>query len=251
MFSPFSLIGKTILITGASSGIGKATAVECAKLGARLIITGRNEEKLHEVYNTLEGQEGQEHTLIIADLSDYTQIVYLVNELPKLDGIVCNAGIVKAMVIQASEKDDVIETFNINTFAPIHLIQLLLQNKKMNKKASILFISSISGVYCGTIGGAFYGSSKAALQGFSKALALEVAPKGIRVNTINPGMIDTGIFQNTSISQEQLTEDANKYPLKRYGTPEEVAYAAIYFLSDATQWITGTSLLIDGGYTLI
>jgi NAD(P)-dependent dehydrogenase (short-subunit alcohol dehydrogenase family) len=216
-------------------------------MGAKLIITGRNEKRLQEVYDTLESSE---HKLIIADLSDYAQLLSLVNQLPKLDGIVCNAGMIQAMVIRNIEKEDVTNVFNINTFAIINIIQLLLRNKKINSKASVIFISSISGVYCGAIGSGLYGSSKAALQGFAKSLALELAPRDIRVNTINPGMIDTGIFQDTSVSQEQLTEDIKKYPLKRYGRSEEVAHAIVYFLSDATQWITGTSFLIDGGYTL-
>jgi NAD(P)-dependent dehydrogenase (short-subunit alcohol dehydrogenase family) len=126
----------------------------------------------------------------------------------------------------------------------------LLQNKKLNKNASIVFLSSISGVYCGAIGGSLYGSSKAALDGFSKALALEVASRGIRVNTVNPGMVNTGIFDRTSISQDQLEEDVKNYPLKRYGKTSDIAYAVIYLLSDAAEWITGTSLLIDGGFTL-
>jgi NAD(P)-dependent dehydrogenase (short-subunit alcohol dehydrogenase family) len=247
MYNPFSLEGKTILVTGASSGIGRSIAVECSKMGAAIIATARNDRRLQETIDLLAGDN---HTKVIADLSDYDQLCIMVNQLPKLDGVVCNAGVVKALITQISEKEDVSEIFNINTFASIHLIQSLLQSKKLNKGASIVFMSSISGVYCGAIGGSLYGATKAALQGFSKALALELASRKIRVNTVNPGMIDTGIFDNTSISEEQLAEDAQRYPLKRYGKPEEVAHAAVYLLSDATKWVTGSSLLIDGGFTL-
>lgn len=247
MRNPFSLLDKSVLVTGASSGIGRAIAIECAQMGARLIITARNKNRLQETYNMLEGNG---HQQIITDLTNYKQLKAMVDQLPKLDGVVSNAGVVKTIISQVIEKEDVKDIFNINTFAPIHLIQLLLQNKNLNKNASIVFISSVSGVYCGYLGGSLYGSSKAALQGFVKALALEVAQRGIRVNTINPGMVKTGLLDASSISYDQLVEDAKKYPFKRYGKPEEVAYAVIYLLSDASQWVTGISLLIDGGYTL-
>ncbi len=247
MLNPFSLEGKTILVTGASSGIGKATALECSKMGASLIVTARNEIRLQESFDSLFGNG---HQKIIADLSDYDQLCEMVKELPKLDGVVCNAGIVKAIVTKSSEKEDISEMFNINTFATIHLIQLLLQNKKLNRDASIIFMSSISGVYCGIVGGSIYGASKASLQGFSKALALELAPRKIRVNTINPGMVSTELLDSISVSEEQLAKDALRYPLKRYGKPEEIAFAAIYLLSDTSKWVTGSSLLIDGGFTI-
>lgn len=247
MNNPFSLSNKTILITGASSGIGRSIAIICSNMGAKVFITGRNEKHLNETFTLLEGSD---HKKFIIDLTDLSAIEKMVEQLPKLDGIVSNAGIVKSLITQVSEPKDVCEIFNINTIAPINLIQFLLQNKKLNKKASIVFISSISGVYCGAVGGSLYGSSKAALNGFSKALALEVAHRGIRVNTVNPGMVDTGIFDDTSLSQEQFDEDVKNYPLKRYGKPEDVAYSVVYLLSDASEWVTGSSLLIDGGYTL-
>lgn len=247
MNNPFALFNKTILVTGASSGIGRSIAITCSQMGAKVIITGRNEKRLHQTYIDLEGIG---HEKLIADLTDLTQMKDMVEQLPKLDGVVSNAGIVKSLITQASEPKDVDDIFKINTFAPINLIQFLLQAKKLNRNASIVFISSISGVYCGYLGGGLYGSTKAALNGFTKALALEVAPRDIRVNTINPGMVDTDLFVEISVSKEQLEEDRKNYPLKRYGKPEDIAYAAIYLLSDAAEWVTGSSLLIDGGYTL-
>jgi len=247
MNNPFTLFNKTILVTGASSGIGRSIAITCSQMGAKVIITGRNENRLQQTYIDLEGNG---HEKVIADLTDLTQLKDMVEQLPKLDGVVSNAGIVKSLITQASEPEDVDDIFKINTFAPINLIQFLLQAKKLNKNASLIFISSISGVYCGAVGGSLYGSTKAAIDGFSKALALELATRGIRVNTINPGMIDTGIFDNTPLSQEQFDEDIKNYPLKRYGKPKDVAYATVYLLSDASGWVTGTSILIDGGYTL-
>jgi NAD(P)-dependent dehydrogenase (short-subunit alcohol dehydrogenase family) len=248
VYNPFSLAGKTILVTGASSGIGRAIAIECAKMGANLIITGRNADRLNETYDALQGDN---HILFIADLTKEEDIDALVEVLPKLDGCVNNAGINRPLLAQFVEKKDIFEVFETNTFSTFLLIQKLLQNKKINKKASILFTSSISGVYISSIGSALYSASKGSIHGYLKGLALDLAGKGIRVNSINPGVIETYIFSEDTITTEQLEEDKKRYPLKRFGKPEEVAYAAIYLLSDASEWVTGSSLLIDGGYTLL
>ena len=245
--NPFSLVGKTILVTGASSGIGKAIAISCSQMGATLIITGRNEARLLE---TLLMLEGEGHELICADLTKMDELEKLVEGLPKLDGIVCNAGMANPLVLQLTEAEDVNQIMQINALAPIHLTRKVLQQKKLNKGASLVYISSINGNNCAYIGSTIYAASKSALTGFMKGVALELALRGIRANCINPGMIDTDLLKSGSIGQEELEIDRLRYPLKRYGKPEEVAYAAVYLLSDATQWITGSSLLIDGGYTL-
>ena len=243
----FSLKGKTILITGASSGIGKAVAQECATAGADCIITARNERRLKQ---TLDGLEGKGHKMILADISSEDGIQALTNELPKLNGIVCCAGIVETKVLKFTEEDDLKRLFDTNAFSSIRLIRTLVQEKKIQKEASIVLISSISGVKCGYIGGSIYGATKGALEGFAKATALELAPRMIRVNTITPGMVESNLLDNSEISSEQLEADKLRYPLKRYGRPEEIGYTAVYMLSDATKWMTGSSILIDGGYTL-
>lgn len=243
----FALEGKRILITGASSGIGKAIAQQCAIAGANCIITARNIERLNVTLNLLEG-EG--HQAITSDLSEISYINELISELPKLDGVVSCAGVVETKLIKFTEEQDLERLFQINTFSTIRLVRGLVQNKKLNKEASLIFISSISGTRCGYIGGSLYGSTKGALEGFTKATALELAPQKIRVNTIVPGMIDTALLKDTEVDNELLESDRLRYPMKRYGKPEEVGYAAVYLLSDATKWVTGTSLLIDGGYTL-
>jgi len=248
VYNPFSLAGKTLLVTGASSGIGRAIAVECAKMGAKLIITGRNPERLNETYCALSGDG---HVQFTADLSKEEDIDTLVEALPKLDGCVCNAGINRPQLVQYAERKDVVETFEINAFSVFLLVQKLLQNKKINKKASIVFTSSVSGVYVSSVGGALYSASKGAIHGYLKGLALDLAGRGIRVNSVNPGVIDTQIFSENTITAEQLEEDKKRYPLKRFGKPEEVAYAVVYLLSDASEWVTGSNLLIDGGYTLL
>lgn len=247
MQNPFSLEGKTILITGASSGIGKAVAQECAAAGATCIITARNSERLSA---TLDSLEGIGHQLVLADLSTINDIEALVEKLPKMDGIVSCAGVVETKMLKFTEEDDLQYLFNTNAFSSIRLIRALVQQKKLKKEASLVIISSISGVRCGYLGGSLYGATKGALEGFTKATALELAPQKIRVNTITPGMVETSLMNDSEIDQEQLEIDKQKYPLKRYGRPEEIGQAAAYLLSDATKWMTGTSLLIDGGYTL-
>ncbi|MDR2841316.1 MAG: SDR family oxidoreductase [Paludibacter sp.] len=248
MYNPFSLQGKTVLVTGASSGIGRAVAVECAKMGANVVITGRNTERLNETFLALAAGE---HLQIVADITTESGINSLVENLPKLDGCVNNAGIAQPLLVQQIEKQDINEVFDINTFAPIVLTQKLLSNKKLNKKASLVFTSSISGVYCSAIGGSLYSASKAAINGFIKGAALDLAGREIRVNSVNPGLIATNIFSEGTVTAEQLDEEIKRYPLRRFGKPEEVAYAVIYLLSAASEWVTGTNLKIDGGFTLL
>jgi len=245
--NPFTLAGKTILVTGASSGIGRAIAVVCSQMGATLVITGRNEVRLSETFTMLTGDG---HTQICADLTITAELEKLIESLPKLDGLVNNAGVAKPLVLQFTEPIDVDEIMQINALVPIHLTRLVIQNKKLNKGASLVFMSSINGNNCAYIGSSIYAASKSAITGFMKSVALELAPRSIRANCINPGMIETDLLKSGSIGEEELEKDRSKYPLKRYGKPEEVANTAVFLLSDATQWITGSSLLIDGGYTL-
>jgi len=235
------------LVTGASSGIGRAIALVCSQMGAKLVITGRNDVRLSE---TLAMLAGDGHIQIVADLTKSSELENLVESLPKLDGLVNNAGVAKPLVLQLTEAIDVDEIMQINALVPIHLTRLVIQNKKLNKGTSLVFISSINGNNCAYIGSSIYAASKSAITGFMKSVALELAPRGIRANCINPGMIETDLLKSGSIGEEELEKDRLKYPLKRYGKPEEVANAAVFLLSDATQWITGSSLLIDGGYTL-
>jgi NAD(P)-dependent dehydrogenase (short-subunit alcohol dehydrogenase family) len=248
MYNPFTLEGKTILVTGASSGIGKAIAIESSKMGANVIITGRNEERLKKTYYLLKGNG---HGLIVADLSVKEDIERLHKELPVIDGLVNCAGLTKVAPFSFATRDSFEEVMNVNFFAPTELTRLMVKTKKIRKGASIVFISSVSGVYCSAVASAIYSSSKGAVNGLVKGVALDLAPKGIRVNSVNPGMIDTDIFTGSAITDEQLKTDMLRYPLGRYGKPEEVAFAVIYLLSDAATWITGSNLLIDGGYTLL
>lgn len=247
-YNPFSLINKTILVTGASSGIGRSIAVECSKMSAKVIITGRNEARLQETQNMMEGEN---HSKIVADLSVEDDLLFLVKKLPVLDGIVHCAGFIIPKPFQFLTKENVHSIMGVNFEAPIFLTQYLLKTKKIQKNASLVFISSISGVFVSSVIGNMYSASKGAINGIVKGLAIELASKGIRVNSVNPGMIETNILSEGVVSDEQLNEDRKKYPLKRYGKPEEVAYAVIYLLSDASSWTTGSNVLLDGGYTLL
>lgn len=247
MYNPFSLAGKTVLVTGASSGIGRATAIECAKMGATVVVTGRNADRLNETFGQLEG-EG--HTQILADLLNSDNVTKLTELLPSLDGLVHCAGLTKTVPFQFVNEENLAAVMDVNFTVPTLLSALLVKKKKLNKNSSVVFISSISGKYCSLLGNSIYTASKSAIDGIAKGMALDVASKGIRVNCVNPGMINTAILEGGVISQEQLDEDKKRYPLKRYGNPEEVAYAVIYLLSDASAWVTGSNLLIDGGYTL-
>ena len=247
MKNPYSLEGKTILVTGSASGIGRATAVQCAEMGARVILVDLNENGLRETQRMI-GHEDTEYRAL--DLTDSDGLAEMVASLPKLDGVASNAGIVLSLLAKFSEPKDTERIFRINTFSHINLIQQLITQKKLNKGASIVFTSSMSGVYCGLAGGSLYGATKSAISGYMKALAIELAPRGIRVNAVHPGMIETPLTNGTALSKELLEEDARNYPLGRYGKPEEIAYAIVYLLSDATVWMTGTQLLIDGGYSV-
>lgn len=247
MYNPFSLEGKTVLVTGASSGIGRATAIECSKMGATVIITGRNEGRLKETFLQLHGER---HTQIIADLSDEQQLKSLVEQIPEINGIVNNAGIGKTLPFKFINKSEFDKIMGINFFASIFLTQRLYKIKKLRNSASVVFISSIATFAVG-IGDSMYAASKGALNAFAKTMAAELAKQQIRVNCIQPGIVRTNIFEAGSISEEQLKETERKYPLGRFGNPEDIAYAAIYLLSDATKWMTGTTLLIDGGLTLV
>lgn len=247
MKNPFSVEGKTILITGAASGIGKAAALQCAEMGAKVVLLDLNGEGLNSTKAEL--PEGSAETYAL-NLTDYDVLCEVVSKFPKLDGVASNAGIFYSMMARLSDKKDMEKIFQINTFSHISLVQQLMEQKKLNKGASIVFTSSMSGVFCGAVGGSLYGATKSALAGYAKALAIELAPRGIRVNTIHPGMVNTPLIHSAALSQDVLDEDKKNYLLGRYGEPEEIAYSIVYLLSDATKWVTGTQLLIDGGFSV-
>ncbi len=250
-YNPYSLENKTILVTGASSGIGKATAIECSKLGATVVVTARNEERLQAVYSELDRSFGQSHQMIIADLSTEEGVSDLVSKTPSLDGVSSNAGLPKTLLIKFIKQETLQEILNINTFSHVNLAKLLFKKKKLNQGASYVFTASIGGTTSFGPGNSVYGMSKAAINSFMKFCAIEFATREIRCNSVSPGMIVTPMTQDSStFTKEDYEKDAEKYLLKRYGQPEEVARTIVFLLSDASSFITGDTILVDGGFTV-
>lgn len=246
-YNPFSLEGKTVLVTGASSGIGQETAIQCSKMGAKVFITGRNDERLKE---TLSQLEGEGHQKILAELTNREDVERLVGEVPALQGLVLCAGRGMTSPFLFSTREKYNEVFDVNFYAPVELLRLLVKKKKIIKESSVVFVSSIGGVKSFQLGNGVYGASKAALNSTMVFCAKELALKKIRVNSVNPGMVNTRLIQSGTISEEQYKLDMEKYPLKRYGESVDIAYGIIYLLSNASSWVTGHSLVIDGGYTI-
>lgn len=244
--NPFSLEGKTILVTGSSSGIGQAMAIECSKMGAKVVIVARNEERLKETFNQLEGDG---HLLIIADLTNSEDLDRLATTTPEIDGLVNNAGVGNTSLVRFIKQSDVERVFQTNTFAPIMLTKELLKKKKIKNGGSIVFTSSIA-AFSNALGNSLYSASKAGICAYMRSCAKELADKKIRANAICPGMVETKLIRGGALSEDDLQKDMERYPLKRYGRPEEIAYMAIYLLSDASAWVTGSSMVIDGGKLL-
>ena len=243
MFNPFSLKGKTVFVTGASSGIGRGIAITCSKMGAKVIINGRNKERLLE---TLSQMDGEGNEIIAGDLTENATVVSVVGGLPKLDGIVHCAGIGEMTLCRNIEEADIDKMMSINFKAPVMLQTEILRQKKINKGASIVFLASISNE-SPRIGNALYSASKGAIIAFANCLQLELAPRLIRVNCISPAMVWTNLIFKGGLTEEILRDDEKTYPLKRYGEPDDVANLAVYLLSDASSWMAGSNLKITGG----
>lgn len=242
-YNPFTLEGKTIMVTGASSGIGRGIAVACSKMNGKVIINGRNKERLNE---TLSLMSGEGHSIIAMDLTDAASLNSLVSALPKLDGVVHCAGIGTRVLCKNIIESDIDQIISINFKAPVLLQTEILRQKKINKNGSIVFIASISND-SPTVGNALYSASKGALISFANCLQLELAPRMIRVNCVSPAMVWTDLIFKGGLTEEELHADEMTYPLRRYGRPEDVANLAIYLLSDASGWMTGSNVKITGG----
>lgn len=242
MNNPFSLTGKTILVTGASSGIGQAVAISCAGMGASVVLTARNSQRLGDTLKEMEGS----HQVVEADLLDDKQRATLVEKIPQLDGIVHCAGVGSRIPCKLIDQDSLDCVMKPNFEAPVLLQASILSQKKLKKGASVVFIASRA-YDSPSLGNAAYSASKGALISYSKCLALELAPRQIRVNCICPAMIWTKLILQDAVSKEELEEAQKKYPLKRYGNPEDVANLALYLLSDASTWMTGSAIDLTGG----
>ena len=247
-FNPFSLEGKTILVTGAASGMGKATAIACAKMGAKIIAADFNGDGMALTVSELEGEGHQQYTINLADDSTWTE---LVANTPILDGIANCAGIANMNPFTFINREEMDKVFNINFFGPVLLTKSLIKGKKLNKGGSVVFVSSVDGPRVVHVGNSVYSAGKSALVGMARNMAVDLASKKIRVNCILPGTTDTPLIRTANVTEESLAEVAKTFPLKRFGTPEDMANGIIYLLSDASSFVTGTELVIDGGYTLL
>ena len=249
--SPFSLQGKTVIITGASSGIGRECAIQCSRMGARVISLGRNEQRLNELMGILEG-EG--HSMRVFDLTDLDGIKNLVNDIyanyGKVDGFVHSAGIEKTAPSKLLLPSDYEMLLRVNTISAFEFVRQLCQMKYFNQGGSVVLIASITALIARN-GLTAYSASKGALISGSRILALEYAKRKIRVNTISPGTIKTPLMENylSSLSETDREKRLEGFPLG-IGEPSDIANACVYLLSDASKWMTGQNLIIDGGYTI-
>ncbi len=247
-YNPFSLEGKTILVTGASSGIGRQIAIECSRLGATIIATARNQERLQQTIDDLKA--GHSHQMIIADLTVQPDIEALVSCISEINGIALCSGMGLTLPMQFATREKMDDVFNTNFFAPFELLRMLYKKKKIQKPGSVVVLSSLGGTQIFSGSNGVYGASKAALSSAMMFCAKEFASRKIRVNCICPGMVDTPLIHRGTVSDEQLKDNEKLYPLGRYGQPEDIAYAAVYLLSDAASWITGQSFVLDGGISI-
>lgn len=246
---PFLLTGKSILITGGAGGIGSAVAKTCVTLGARVVLTDIREDALKMAVASLpENHTGEPNLCFTADLTDAEQLASLVDFCPLIDGLVCNAGVMKLTLTQFITEEELTRIQKINLNAPILLTRSLLKKKKVKKGGSIVFTASAAGVYRVSPGNGIYATTKCGIDAFMRTVALEFGPKGIRCNSVNPGMVETALIG--SFTEEQKEKERQNYPLRRFAQPEDIAYGIAYLLSDAASFVTGTALKIDGGMTL-
>lgn len=247
--NPFSLEGRTILVTGASSGIGKATAILCAKMGAKAVVSGRDKDRLED---TLHSLSGEGHIAVFMDFKDPSSIEHQLSILPTIDGIANCAGIADMNPFQFIDRAELEYVFSVNCFSPVMLVNQLLRAKKLQKGSSIVFVSSIDGPRIVHAGNSVYSASKNALVGIARNMAIDLAGKRIRVNCILPGTTDTPMIRTANVTEDMLQETARTCcPLKRFATPEDIANAIVFLLSDASSYVTGAELVVDGGYSIV
>ena len=238
------LESKTILVTGATSGIGETLCRELIASGAHVLAIGRNENKLAQ----LRALSPNVQTMAL-DLTEPTTYPSALAGITQIDGVVCSAGIYETNLMRyfSVEKHD--QVMRTNLTAPLAMINELVKQRKLNRGASIVFLSSILGPITGLVGSVSYAASKAALVACAKTLALELARYSIRVNCVSPGMVETEMTSGLGYTSEESSKaDKAKYPLgNRYASPTEISSAIRYLLSSEASFITGTNLIIDGG----
>ena len=250
-FNPFSLAGKRILVTGASSGLGLEIATTCARMGAELIVTGRDPERLDACLATLQEISALPHQAIRADLTIESERSALVAGIGgAINGLVHSAGISRLCPVRMMSEAHLREVQSINVDSPMLLTQALLKRNLVAADGSILFIASIA-AHIGVAGVGAYSGTKAALLAIARCLAVEVAKRGIRVNCLSPSLVQTPLFDAAMLAAGSDSMEAQRanHPLG-FGTPADVANAAVFMLSGASRWVTGTTLVMDGGLTI-
>jgi len=248
MANPFSLEGKTVIVTGASSGIGKATAILCAEMGAKVVALGRNEQRLAE---TMAQLQGEGHIMSAFDLNDEKAMDAAIAALSLVDGVACCAGVANMTPFQFVAKEEMDRVFSANFFSPVMLVNKLLKAKKLQKGSSVVFVSSVDGPKVVHAGNSVYSASKSALVGMARNMAVDLVGKKIRVNSVLPGTTDTKMIRTTNVMEEMLQETAKALPMKRFAMPQEIANAIVFLLSEASSYITGTELVVDGGSSIV
>lgn len=253
MYNPFSLEGKTILITGASSGIGAQCAIDCSKMGAKIVLLARNEERLQD---TLKNMEGKGHLTISFDLDNLSLIPNIVdeivNQIGPLDGVLHCAGISTTTPLKLVKEDMLEKYFRTNVFSTTLLTKEICKMKYHKKEgASIVFFSSVAACN-GESAKSTYSMTKGALISGMRSLACEYGTKKIRFNCISPGIVITPINKNQPYLEDpELRVKYEKKHILGFGQPTDISQACIFLLSDAARWITGQNIIVDGGYTAI
>ena len=246
--NPFTLEGKTVLVTGASSGIGRATAILCAEMGAKVVALGRNEQRLEGMLSSLLG-EG--HVKMTLDLNDEKAVDTAVSQISLLDGVANCAGLANMNPFQFVTRQEMDGVFSTNFFSPVMFVNKLLKAKKLQKGGSVVFVSSIDGPKIVHAGNSVYSASKSALVGMARNMAVDLVGKKIRVNCVLPGTTDTEMIRTDNVTEEMLQETAKSLPMKRFATPKEISNAIVFLLSEASSYITGTELVVDGGVSIV
>ncbi len=250
MINPMNLSGKSIVVTGASSGIGKGIAIILSKLGADVIMVARNSDRLRETYDELEPGR---HCYYGTDLNDLGAIEGLIDNICrdglKLNGLVHSAGISLTMPLQYLKSSDLSSIMSVNFLSFVELVKQFSRRKNNDNGGSVVAISSISS-RVGARGLTAYSASKGALESAIRSMALDLSAKKIRINSVAPGMIQTQMYEGLReiVNNKDFEAELKKRQVLGLGKPEDVAYAAAFLLSDASRFITGTSMIVDGGY---
>jgi NAD(P)-dependent dehydrogenase (short-subunit alcohol dehydrogenase family) len=244
-FNPFTLEGRRVLVTGASSGIGRQIAIHCAKMGATVVLTGRNAARLEETRSQLADAE---HLVIVADLVEPDAIEQVAGLAGPVDGVVHAAGIAKLVPFRMISPKHLDEVLGVNLRAPLLLTRALLARRAIQPGGSIVFIGSVASEI-GPVATAAYAASKAGLLGAVRALAQEVAKQRIRANVVAPGYVRTPLVEELGTAGGKMNELFDLAPLG-LGEPEDVANAVGFLLSEASRWMTRTLFVVDGGFTV-